>query len=314
MPSRSFSVGHILSTYGTILVTVVVIGLIWLQNPAFVSAGQIQNLLQTAAPLAILAIGVTMTLVVAEFDLSFAANMTFGAVLCGVVLTATSSPVLAALAAVGGCIVVGAINGILVAFVRISGFIATLAMSGLLLGLCYKIGGYNTTTMDASFTTWATFKLAGLPVMLIVAIVLAVAVWLFLERTFAGRDFYAVGGNPEAARLRGVRLTVVRFSAFTFMGAISGIAAIILASSLGSISVSTMAGNYLLNALACAFLGTAVLRPGQIHVIGTLVGVVLVTVLISGMTFTNVPYTFQSLIVGGVLLAAVCFSRLARRG
>jgi ribose transport system permease protein len=178
--------------------------------------------------------------------------------------------------------------------------------------VAYGIGGYNTIAVPASFTSWATASLGPIPVMFFLLIVIAAAMWFVLEHTYSGRDCYAIGSRVEAARLRGVAVGRIRFAVFCAMGFLCGVTALLIASSLGSLDVGTVSANYLLDGLACAFLGTAVLRPGELHVVGTAVGLVLVTVLISGMTFVNVAYEYQSLVIGLVLIVAVSFAGIRR--
>jgi ribose transport system permease protein len=297
--------------YGSILVTVLVIVYIEITNPTFLSSGQVNNLMATSAPLAVLAAGVTIMLSIAEFDLSFAANMTFGATVCARLLNHSVPGLICVLVALCLCALVGAVNGFMVTQFGMSAFITTLASSGVLTGLAYVVGGYNEVAVPSSFGAWTYRSTAGVPWIFVVGVLVLGATWVLLERMVWGRNAYAVGGNSEAARLRGVPIGQVRFTAFLVMGALSGVASVCLLGSMGNVSVGQFPANYLLNGLACVFLGTAALRPGQVHVLGTSIGVVLITVLVSGMTFTNIAYQDQSLVIGGVLLLAVCFSRFA---
>jgi ribose transport system permease protein len=301
--------------YGTIIVTIIVIAAIAIHRPDFVSTSELTTLAVTAAPLGLLAMGVTLTLVIGEFDLSFAANMTMGATLCARLLATGPGvgwTVLAVVCTLAACTFVGVLNGFMITRFSMSAFITTLAMSGLLTGVAYGIGGYNSVAVPARFTSWATASLGPIPVMFVILVAAAVIVWFVLEHTYSGRDCYAIGGRLEAARLRGVPVARIRFIVFCAMGLLCGLTALVMASSLGSLDVGTVSGNYLLDGLACAFLGTAVLRPGEVHVVGTSVGLILVTVLVSGMTFINVAYEYQSLVIGLVLIVAVSFARSQR--
>jgi ribose transport system permease protein len=310
-------IGTFLARYATIIVTVGLIVAFGLRDHRFLSWNEFSVVAQTAAPLGILATGVTLTLVVLEFDLSFAGNLTLAAVACAeLIFHGHSGPfyLFAVLGAVGIATAVGLVNGLAVSRLRMPAFITTLAMSGILTGLAYKWGGFNPILTNNTFPNWSRKVVIGLPTIFLIMAAIVIAGWVFLERTSLGRAFYLVGGNVVAARLRGVNVANVKLIAFVLMGLLAGITGVILASYGGSVQVAQIPANYLLDALTCVFLGSAVLRPGEFHMLGTAVGITLVSILSSGMAFVNVGFEYQSLVKGGVLVLAVGFSRLVRVG
>jgi ribose transport system permease protein len=152
----------------------------------------------------------------------------------------------------------------------------------------------------------------GIPNIFLVMVGEFILLWLVLERTALGRRAYAVGGNVTAAQLRGIPVARIRLLAFTVMGLLAGLGGVLLASYSQTINVSTFQGNYLLDGLTSVFLGAAVLRPGQFHIVGTFVGVLLISTLLVGMTAVGVSYQYESLLEGFVLIVAVGFARLVR--
>jgi ribose transport system permease protein len=298
--------------YGAIVLLVAMVVYFTIRDPRFVSIAQLTNLAQSAAPLGILAGGVTVMLVLLDFDLSVAFSATLAATIATVLATSQEKIWAAVGAALVAGLAVGVINGIAVSRLRMPAFITTLAMGGVLLGLSYKIGGFNPIASTPQFSTFGRGVVLGVPNIFVVMVIELLLLWVFLEHTALGRSMYAIGGNPMAARMRGVNIPNTRLFAFVLMGLLAGLAGILQASYLGSMSVGTFPGNYLLDTITAVFIGMAVLRPGQFHILGTFIGLILLVVLSNGMGFVGVGYEFQSLVKGAVLILAVAFARLVR--
>jgi ribose transport system permease protein len=152
----------------------------------------------------------------------------------------------------------------------------------------------------------------GLNNMVWIAAVIAVILWALLDRTEVGRYMYAIGGNPEAARLAGIRTRFLRLLGFVVVGLAAAVVGVLISSQSGAYSPS--AGlSFLLPAFAAAFLGSAVFRPGEFNIPGTVIGVLFLGVIQTGLTMLNLETYVINLVQGGVLISAVLLSRLGQR-
>jgi ribose transport system permease protein len=140
----------------------------------------------------------------------------------------------------------------------------------------------------------------------------AVLLWIVLNRTVLGQSIQAVGGNAEAARLSGIRVDRVRITAFVIAGVCAGVTGILLTSLTGSGAVDG-GDSYLLSAFAASFFGSAVLRDGQFHIVGTMLGVLTVSVGFNAMALLGLNTYYQYLFQGALLIFAVGVGSLARR-
>ena len=300
---------------GTLLALVVLIILFGaLQPDAFLSFGNVRNILAQIAILAIIASAQTVVMVVGDFDLSVGVTATLaGASAAALMIEGWSIPMAIVAALVVGTLV-GVVNGILVAYMNLSAFVATLATLTSVGGLAFIVtDGTTLFGMPESFESIGQGRPLGLPMPIFFAVAVCVVVWLVLKFTTLGRRWYAVGGSAEVARLSGVNVRLARFLAFTVAGFISAIGGIILVSRLASAS-ATSANNYMLLAVAAVFLGMTVLRSGAANIGGTLVGVGIIGVMSNGLNIVGVSAYFQQVFTGLIIIAAVTLSALKSRG
>jgi simple sugar transport system permease protein len=222
---------------------------------------------------------------------------------------------------------IGAVNALLIVVLRIPDLLATLASMFVVMGLkLVPVDGQSVSSgmvlRDGSvapgrftpdFLAIDRAFVGPVPLPVLIVGVLAVATWFFLTRTRWGRLMYAVGANPEASRLAGVRVGRYRALAYVLSGVFAAIGGLILSSRIGQGDIS--AGNsLLLDAVAVALVGTSVLGLGRPNAWGTILGAVLVGILITGLTITGFPYYGQDIVKGIVLLLALLFSfTLSRR-
>jgi ribose transport system permease protein len=152
----------------------------------------------------------------------------------------------------------------------------------------------------------------GVPNPVVLMLVVLLVLWTVLNKTDIGQKMQAVGSNIEAARLSGIRVDRIKMFAFATAGFCAALTGILLSSLLGSGTLAAADG-YLLDAFAAVFLGSATLREGQFHIVGTLVGVLVLAVGFNGLSIFGAPTYFQPIFKGGVLIVAVGLSTLARR-
>jgi len=282
---------------------------------------------QSVAITGILALGVTATLVVGGFDLSIgsvATSAMMAAAYVMVVLEQNAFVAVIACLAIGA--LVGLVNGLIIVYMRVPDLLATLGMMFLLLGL-QRIPTEGRSiaagmTLPDGSTAGGTFSPNFLalgrhrfdfflpdlvPVSVVVLIVLAILIWFFLEYTRFGRMMYAVGSNPRAAELAGAPVKAYKIWAYVISGVFASIGGILLAARLGRGDIAS-GNNLLLDAVAAALIGFAVLGAAKPNAFGTAIGALFVGVLLQGLTMMNVPYYTQDFVKGAVLVIALIFT------
>lgn len=269
------------------------------------------NILNQSAILGVISVGLTVCLVMGLFDLSIAAMATLGGYLVVRFLVAQGgSPYIALsiLGVVAGASAIGVVNGVLVSYLGISAFIATLAMGSVITGviLGYSESRTIVTGIPDAFVVLGQGSTAGIPNAVLVMLVVAFVLWLLLEHTQAGRNLYAIGGNAEASRLSGIAVKRYGLLALGISGACAGLAGIMAAASLGAGRPQGVGDTYLLNAFAAVFIGASTLRPGQFHILGTIIGVLLIGVINNGLSILGAQ-TYWQYIVQGLLLMVAMF-------
>ena len=269
------------------------------------------NILNQSAILGVISVGLTVCLVMGLFDLSIAAMATLGGYLVVRFLVAQGeSPqvALSILGVVAGASAIGVVNGVLVSYLGISAFIATLAMGSVITGviLGYSESRTIVTGIPDAFVVLGQGSIAGIPNAVLVMLVVAFVLWLLLEHTQAGRNLYAIGGNAEASRLSGIAVKRYGLLALGISGACAGLAGIMAAASLGAGRPQGVGDTYLLNAFAAVFIGASTLRPGQFHILGTIIGVLLIGVINNGLSILGAQ-TYWQYIVQGLLLMVAMF-------
>ncbi len=285
-----------------------------LMPTTFPTGGNAIALLNSESFVLILALAVTVPLRAGDFDLSVAAVMVFCAAVLGVLVTQAHWPVWAACAAALAIGVgIGAINALFIVGLGINAFIVTLGSMTILGGLTYGVTGGNIVIgLPNGLIRLGQAHILGLPDSVYYGWVLALILWYLYEYTPVGRYLLFVGGNPEAARLAGLRVDRTRFAAFVASAALSAFAGIVLAAQLGAVD-PTLGPSYLLPPYAAAFLGTTTVQIGRFNVGGTVIATYLLAIGVSGLLLLGVSPWVSDVFDGAALLAAVAFARLATR-
>lgn len=271
-----------------------------------------QGMIASQAILLILALAVTLPLRAGDFDLSIGSVAALSAVMAALATVnwhwpAPAAVVLGLASGVG----VGILNSIAVLVARIDAFIATLASMAIIDGLLLWIT--NTTVIVGvpnSIVEIARQRILGIPVGVFYGWILGMVLWYVFERTPFGRYSLFVSGNHEVARLAGIRIGAVRAASFIACSFLSSIAGIVL---LGTIGVGdpSVGSQYLLQPYAAAFLGATAIQVGRFNVVGTIVGIYLIVVGVTGLELLGAPLSIAQVFYGGVLLIAVGLARLA---
>ncbi|MBX3194476.1 MAG: ABC transporter permease [Schumannella sp.] len=318
-PANRRSPGHlalvILSRYGTLIGLALMLIVFTLRAPTvFPTLTNFTNILAQGSLTAIIAAGLTYALVVGEFDLSIGYAASFAGLLVVGFMAIQGMPIWLAIAlmlVIGAGL--GAVNGILVTKVRINAVIATLGVGTILIGAAFAYSPFPiVTNIPPEFSLLSLGRVIGVPNSIPIMVIVLAILWVILNKTDLGQKMQAVGGNMEAARLSGIRVDRIKIFAFVVAGVCAALTGIMLSSLLGS-GTSSAANGYLLNAFAAVFLGSATLRDGEFHIVGTLVGVLIIVVGFNGLSIFGAPSWAQQVFSGGILILAVGLSTLSRR-
>jgi ribose transport system permease protein len=282
----------------------------------FLTGNNFKVLFTEQAVSAILALGILLPIVAGEFDFSGGAILSAAAV-AGVKLTGEAGVPwpLAVLIIVlaGGAL--GSLNGMLVAYGGLNSFVATLATSGVIAGVALMVSNGETLFEDVpqSFLDVGRNSLVGIPLPIIYAVVVFLAVGWLLRQTSWGRRHEAVGKGRRAAELAGVPIRRHVVLAFVGSGTLAALAGALLVARLGS-APPDIGQSYILSAFAAVFLGAAMLRPGFFNATGTVLAIVLIAIGVNGLSLAGVSSFVGQVFTGIVLLVAVGLSRLERWG
>jgi ribose transport system permease protein len=273
------------------------------------------NVLDQCALASIIAAGLTIVLIAGEFDLSLGYHASLAGILVvRFMINGVPIPLAIVLVLAIGALI-GLVNGLIVTQLRVNALITTLGIGTILVGINYWVtGGMPMVVPEESlgFLEIALGRLAGIPYPVYYMVAILVAVWLLLNRMAIGEHIQAVGGNVEAARLSGVRVDFTKTFAFVCAGVLAATTGILVSANVGSGQI-TGADSFLLSSFAAVFLGSAVLREGEFHIVGTFVGVLTVAVGFNGLAIMGVASSVMNLFQGGLLVTAVALSTVARR-
>lgn len=314
--------------YGFLAVTLIAFVFFAVTEPAFATQGSIFSMLKFASVTAVLGLGVMFSMIVGGLDLSIGSVAGLSVQLAAMTMVfhnltgfmAVSFVMLAGL-------IVGLINAFLIVVCKIPDLLATLGMMFVIQGAkLIPVSGQSVSSgmilpngstapgkFDPSFLLIDRGTIGPVPIPVVIMLVLVVASWFVLTRTSWGRILYAIGANPEAARLSGIRVGFHRGAAYVVSSMFASIAGIILVSRIGQGDVNAGASS-LLEAVAVALVGTSVLGLAKPNAWGTLLGAVLIAIVLTGMTMMGFQYYHQDTAKGIVLIVALLFSfTLSRR-
>jgi ribose transport system permease protein len=277
----------------------------------FLSITNFTNIIIQAAPVAILAIGMTFVLLTGEIDLSVGAVMYLTGCLLGLALVGVPWPV-ALVAVIVFASLLGAINGVLIAYFGITSFIATLGTLFIGRGIAMSVSNTASVYFPEPITALNRASLFGTPFAIVAVAVVFVAAWTFLTQTPFGRQVYAVGQDREAAAKAGLPAKRIVFFCFVVSGALAGMASFVSATQIGAITASYgLQAEF--SAIAAAVLGGTSLFGGRGGVKGALFGALLIQTAANGLVIINAnPYIYP-LVTAGIIFIAVAVDGLRSR-
>lgn len=313
-----------LRRYGTLLGFVAILLVFWVNLPdTFMTARNWLNITQQLSMLMVVAAGMTIVMVMGDFDLSVGSMASLAGIVVAILLAA-GYPIWAAVGmALLAALLGGAFNGVLVSLVGILPFVATLATLTIFSGAAFILSGGKTISGRAIPEEFGNFARGGIPLgelggvavslpnLTIVAALTVLVVWVLLEQTTFGRRLYAIGGNIEAAHLSGIAVRRLKLLAFALTGLSAGLAGIMYASRVASAN-PTQGSGLMLNAIAAVFLGMTMSEHREPRVLATVLGVLILGVLDNGLTQMSVDSYVRQILVGLIILLAVATSSFSR--
>ncbi|MHA6764919.1 ABC transporter permease [Streptacidiphilus sp. PAMC 29251] len=275
----------------------------------FLTSSNIVNILTSAAVIGVITVGQTFVIIGGGIDLSVGAIVALGSVWCTTVATQSYGlgGMLFCAVAVGAA--VGLVNGVLIAYGRIVAFITTLAMMATTRGVAERLSDRQSqvVTVD-SFNAIATDKFLGIPLLVYLMAAIVVLGWLLLNRTTFGRRTFAIGGNPEAARLAGIAVRRHTLLLYLLSGVCCGIAAIMLTARTTS-GASNLGNLYELDSIAAVIIGGTLLAGGRGSLFGSILGVLVFTTITNIFVLNNLTTDIQEIAKGLIILVAVLLQR-----
>lgn len=277
--------------------------------PHFFTLTNFKDILLGTAVIGIISFGMTMVLISDDIDLSVGSVVAFSSVILCVCINAGMGLFTAVLLTAAGAIAVGLFNGFFIAVLNINSFIITLGTMSVIRGLAYIIIGGNPLPFKqpvVRFIGSGTFL--GVPIPIYFMLIVLALLWFVLKYTQFGRNVYAIGNNRETARLSGINVIKTKMLVFGIMGLLAGMAGFLLAAQTYA-GIPAAGQGYELDALTAVILGGTSLKGGEGRLAGTVLGTLIVALVLNGQNMLGVPYFYQLVSKGVIILIAMSIAR-----
>ena len=283
-------------------------------EPRFIETGSLRNLALNASILAILAVGQTLVIVTRNVDLSTGSVLGLSAFLAGDLLQGHPGMALPLVFLLGIALgaACGLFNGILVTWGQVPALVVTLGTLYAFRGLAFLWTDgrqVNAETLPDSFLDLGSDSIAGVPILVLIAVVIVLGMGQWLRDYGPGRELYAIGSNPEGARLAGLRADRRVLTAFVFAGALSGLGGVLFTARFGTVDATAGVG-YELTVIAAAVVGGVAIFGGTGTVYGAALGALLLGTITSSLIILRVEAFWQQAAIGALLLLAIALDRL----
>ena len=322
---KTFDLFDFLARFAPMIFLIVLMALFAVAEPRFLSSINLFNVMRQVSITGLLALSMTFVILTAGIDLSVGSLLAFAGLVAAAVakgglasrFTVGAGGVgygwgLAALAAIVVGLLCGYVQGVAVTRLKVPPFVVTLGGMSAFRGAALLFsGGGPISGFEPSFTWWGQGKIGPMPVPVIIFLAFAVLAHITLRYTRYGRQVYAVGGNPEAARLSGLNVNRILTSVYVISGFFCGLASFVLAARLNSAEAVAGTG-YELTVIASVVIGGTSLFGGSGTILGTVVGTILIGVLLNGLILMDVSSYIQQIIIGIIIVLAVAFDTFAK--
>lgn len=307
--NNKINIKQLLIEYRSVVALLVLIVVVGVQNPIFVSWDNISNIFRQTSINAIIAVGMTMVILTAGIDLSVGSVLALTGAVAASMIAADVSVYLTVPAALLLGAGLGAISGLIVAKGKVQPFIATLVTMTLLRGvtMVYTDGRPISAGFSENADAFAFLGigyLGGIPVPVWIMAIVFVVAWYVLRHTPIGRYIYALGGNPAATRLSGINVTKIHVFVFSASGLLAALAGLIVTARLSS-AQPTAGVMYELDAIAAVVVGGTSLMGGKGKIFGTLIGALIIGFLNNALNLLDVSAYYQMIAKAAVILIAV---------
>lgn len=299
------------STSFSLAVAIVILVVIMtiLRPTTFLSLGNLVNIAVAVVLIGLCALPQTLVILTGGIDISVGSTVGLTSVVAALIAATTpdwGNGLFAAAVAIGVGALCGAFNAAIITFGRVSPLIATLGTFTAYQGFTYIVTqGRSTPVLNPAFVELNRTQVLGIPLPVLVLVVTAVLFALFMRYTDFGRNIYAVGGNPIAARLAGLSVNRYLFGIYTLVGVVGGVAGVILTAKQGSGVPASGAPDLALQSITAVVLGGAALTGGRGTILGTVLGVILLGILQNGLLLLSVSALYQPVPQGLLLILAV---------
>jgi len=284
-----------------------------LSSSAFLTVGNLLNVLRQASLIFLIAAGLTFVILSAGLDLSIGANLGLSACLAAAAIKATGSISIGIAAGVACGTTIGILNGLLITTLRLPPFIAIYGMLWMVYGINYwAMAGNTIYGFPESFRVIGSGYFMGIPIPVLLMVLCLIVGSVFTRYTTWGHEIYAIGANPEVARLSGIPVRRRLIMVYTLSGAMSGLAGIVYLARLNSAEAG-IGEPLLLPAIAAVLIGGTSLFGGVGSLSGALIGAVILTLVLNGMNLLTISGNWQPLITGVILLLAAGIDTVARK-
>ncbi len=299
---------------GIVVVLALLILVTGILEPRFLEAASLRNLALNASIFAILAAGQTLVLITRNVDLSVGSVLGLAAFMAGDLLSKNPGMPLPLVFVLGMALgaACGLLNGVLTTWGRVPALVVTLGTLYAFRGLCFLWTDgrqVNAETLPDAFLNIGTDSILGVPYMVLIALVVILIVGQWLRDYRAGRELYAIGSNPDGARLAGVRSDRRVLTAFVLAGALAGLGGVLFTARFGTVDATAGVG-YELTVIAAAVVGGVAIFGGVGSVYGAALGALLLGTITSSLIVLRVQAFWQLAAVGALLLVAIAFDRL----
>jgi ribose transport system permease protein len=281
-----------------------------LLNSQFLTPGNLRDVAVSASVNAIIGIGLTFVIITGGIDLSVGAIASFvGIVSANFMVSGGLSPILALIVGIAAGVGCGFVNGFLITGLKLPPFIATLGTMSVFQGCAYVVtNGKPVYDVPTGFVLLLNSYIAGIPVVVVLVAIVAIAASLLLRKTVFGQNVIATGGSEETAWLSGIRVSRVKLAVCGLAGGLAGLGGLVIVARINA-AQPTAGTPYLLTAIAAAVIGGANLMGGEGRIAGTLVGALILGALTNGLVLLNVPSFYEQIVTGLVVLIAVSLDR-----
>lgn len=312
MPGKASA--YLKRNIGTIIGLFLLILIVSISTPKFLTPSNLLNLLKSNSVNAIICCGMLMAILMGEIDISVGSTVGLTGVIGAYLITNLNTPVwftVISCLAVGA--LVGAVNGFAISYLQVPAFVATLATQCIGRGLTEIIsGGVTIRVRNAGYTGLGNTSIGGISVIIMYAAIILIGTWILLNKTRFGYYIYALGGNKTAAKYSGVNVRKYNMLPYILIGLLCGVGGIVWSARLGS-AAATLGSGFEMDAIAAVVIGGTSMSGGVGTVGGTLIGILIIGVITNGLNLMGINSFWQGVFKGIIIMVAVVIDVMKKK-